>query len=77
MYMTGNVDPNTLSTALQAFALAVVPWLGSMGVFHAFFQSKAAQVISAVTTDLAAKPAPVAAVVSPVQVPAADREPAM
>lgn len=40
MWITGNVDANALSTALTALVLAIVPWLGSLGVFHAFFQKK-------------------------------------
>jgi hypothetical protein len=39
-WITGNVDSNVLGVSLQALILAVVPWLGSLGVFHAFFQKK-------------------------------------
>lgn len=38
MYITGTVDSSLLSTALTALLVGIAPWLGSMGVFHAFFQ---------------------------------------
>lgn len=40
MWVTGTVDSNILGMALQGLLLAIVPWLGSLGVFHAFFQPK-------------------------------------
>lgn len=40
MWFTGNVSPDVLNTAITALCLGVAPWLGSIGVFHAFFQQK-------------------------------------
>ncbi len=40
-WMTGNVDGAVLSTSLTGLEAALLAWLGSLGLFHAFFQKKA------------------------------------
>jgi hypothetical protein len=37
-WITGNVDSAALSTGVGGMETAVVVWVGSLGVFHAFFQ---------------------------------------
>lgn len=41
MWITGNVDTNIIQTGLEGLALAFVPFLSSLGLFHAFFQKQA------------------------------------
>jgi hypothetical protein len=38
MYVTGSITPDVLSNALNAFIFALLAWLGSLGIFHTFFQ---------------------------------------
>lgn len=38
MYITGNMSADVLANALNAFIFAMLAWLGSLGIFHAFFQ---------------------------------------
>lgn len=38
MYVTGSITPDVLSNVVNAFVLALLAWLGSLGIFHAFFQ---------------------------------------
>jgi hypothetical protein len=46
-WMTGNVDGSVISVSLSGFGVALVAWLGSMGLFHAFFaRSRSSALIS-------------------------------
>lgn len=36
-WINGGVDSSALMTVFAAFGYALVSWLGSLGVFHAFF----------------------------------------
>lgn len=38
MYVTGSIMPDVLGNALNVFIFALLAWLGSLGIFHAFFQ---------------------------------------
>lgn len=38
MYITGSVSPDALANAVNAVIFAALAWLGSLGIFHAFFQ---------------------------------------
>lgn len=37
-YVTGNLDSTAFGIAVQTALFALLTWLGSLGVFHAFFQ---------------------------------------
>lgn len=41
LWVTGAYDPNSLSAAIQLFDFSLLSWLGSLGIFHAFFQNPA------------------------------------
>ncbi len=40
LWITGNADAGALDVAVNAFVLSLLSWLGSLGIFHAFFQKK-------------------------------------
>lgn len=37
-YITGSLNADALTLSVQTLALSLMAWLGSLGVFHAFFQ---------------------------------------
>lgn len=37
-WMTGQLDQNLFGAAVQTFVFALLAWLSSLGIFHAFFQ---------------------------------------
>lgn len=38
MWVTGSITPDLLADAINTLIFAGLAWLGSLGIFHAFFQ---------------------------------------
>lgn len=38
MWVTGSITPDAAADAVNAVIFALLAWLGSLGIFHAFFQ---------------------------------------
>lgn len=41
LWVTGNLDQGAFLVAVNTLIEAFIAWIGSLGVFHAFFQKKA------------------------------------
>lgn len=39
-WISGTLNGDMLNVAINAVLVSIVPWLGSLGIFHAFFQKK-------------------------------------